>query len=52
MGKSVAIRGGHPGGLLPFVRGRELCSVIFYLFLISLSIGGSVRNWSKLVEQG
>ena len=35
------------GGFLPFCQGGwELCSVIYYLFLISLSTGGRVRNRS------
>ena len=52
VGASIGIRAGHPGGLLPFCQGGwELCSVIFYLFLISLSAAGRVRNWSKLVNR-
>ena len=52
-GQVLAFVQGILGGLLPFFQGGwELCSVIFYLFLISLSNGGRVRNWSKLVEHG
>ena len=54
MGASIGIRAGHPGGLLPFCQGGwELCSVIFYLFLISLSTGvglGIGLNWLNRVE--
>ena len=42
------------GGLLPFCQGGwELCSVIFYLFLIFLSTGvglGIGLNWLNRVE--
>ena len=51
-GQVLAFGQGILWGLLPFCQGGwELCSVIFYLFLIGLSTGGKVRNWSKLVEQ-
>ena len=53
-GQVLAVRTGHPGGLLPFCQGGwELCSVIFYLFLICLSteVGlGIGLNWLNRVE--
>ena len=53
-GQILAVRAGHPGGLLPFCQGGwELCSVIFYLFLVCLSMGvglGIGLNWLNRVE--
>ena len=51
---SIGMRAGHPGDSPPLLlEGMgTLFSYFFFLFLIFLSTGGRVRNWSKLVEQG
>ena len=53
-GQVLAVRAGHPGGTPSILSGGwELCSVIFYLFLICLSTGVGLRiglNWLNRVE--
>ena len=51
-GQVLAFGQGILGGSPIFSGGMGACSITFCLFLIILSIGGRVRNWSKLVEQG
>ena len=50
-GQVLAFRQGILGGPPILSGGMGALFSYFYLFLINLSIGVRVRNWSKLVEQ-